>query len=92
MQGGYNLARFASTLKTKKTNKGPGIAAYFQKERGHCNIVGEVRLHDPVTFSMCLHSDSPLPCNKLMKVKTFIITVVAFSASFDEGFCVAISI
>ena len=68
MQGDYDLARFAST---EKTNKGPGIAAYFKKKGGHCNFVREVRLHDPVTFSMCQHSDSPLPCNKLMKVKTF---------------------
>ena len=30
-----------------------------------------MRLHDPATISMCQHSDSPLPCNKLLKVKTF---------------------
>ena len=33
VQGGYDLARFASTLKTEKTNKDPRIAEYIQTER-----------------------------------------------------------
>ena len=70
MQGAYDLARFASTLKTEKT-KTLGSQRIFKRKGGHYNIVREVRLHDPVTFSMCLHSDSLLPYNKLLKVKTF---------------------
>ena len=60
VQGDYDLARFASTLKTEKANKGAGIAEYFQKRKegivillGKCDFM--TLLHSQCVYILTLH-------------------------------------
>ena len=93
MQGDYDLARFASTLKTEIEKQRPWDRRVFSKGKegivlllGKCNIM--TLLHSQCVYILTLH----FPVTNCCRWRPFIITVVAFSVSLDERFCVATSI
>ena len=54
----------------KKSKRALGSQSIFIVKGDHSNLDRRVRIHDPFTLSICLHSDSLLHCNNFLKIKT----------------------